>query len=161
MKTKNFSKTVLLALFVAIACFACDKTVFYADTQSVDEGGWPATQKLKFEINVTDTVQAYNFYFLLRHTANFEWMNAFFFMQTTFPNKEIAHDTLECVLADENGEWFGRGRGTVKDNKIMFKPCVRFPMKGRYTFEIQHGMRELNLKNIKDVGLRLENCTMK
>ena len=67
----------------------------------------------------------------------------------------MSNDTLECILADEKGKWLGNGLGDIYDNQILFKKNVRFPLAGKYTFEIQHGMRADIVPLIMDVGLRI------
>jgi gliding motility-associated lipoprotein GldH len=65
-------------------------------------------------------------------------------------------DTLECLLADEQGSWLGKGAGNVWDNQILLKKNVRFPRKGVYSFLITQGMRKDPLVDVADVGLRIE-----
>jgi gliding motility-associated lipoprotein GldH len=77
-------------------------------------------------------------------------------MRTDFPNGEAARDTMEFVLQDNDGKWKGSGAGTIRDNSILFKQNLRFPLKGEYKFTLEQAMRETDLKGISEIGLRIE-----
>lgn len=151
MKIKNILYVAVLSLLLA----SCSKDVFIDESKEVSENGWDIKEKLSIPIDVTDTTISYNFYINLRNTTDYRYSNFFFFINTTFPNGKIARDTLECLLANQEGKWLGRGKGKLKDNRILFKKHVLFPMKGTYKFEIEHGMREASIKGIKNIGLRI------
>jgi len=59
---------------------------------------------------------------------------------------------------DENVKWLVNRFGATYANIIPFTRNVRFPVSGKYSFEIQHGMRSDILPLIMDVGLRLEKA---
>ena len=46
------------------------------------------------------------------------------------------------------------------DNRYYFRRTTRFPMTGAYSFEVRHGMRDADMTDIKDVGLRLVKTTL-
>jgi gliding motility-associated lipoprotein GldH len=107
-------------------------------------------------VEITDALLPTNFYVNVRNADGFPYSNLYLFIKTTFPNGKMARDTLNCILADEKGNWLGSGMGDIYDNQIPFKRNVHFPFKGKYVFEIQHGMPLENLPLIMDVGLRIE-----
>jgi gliding motility-associated lipoprotein GldH len=72
------------------------------------------------------------------------------------PGGKKITDTLECILADENGKWLGKGTGHIVDNRVPFKRNVIFPDTGKYTFEIEQAMRMEKLPEVYDIGLRIE-----
>ncbi len=146
----------ILYLFIIILIItSCGKDVVMDESLDVNDSGWNINDKLNISYTVTDTLSSYNFYINLRNTTDYKYSNFFFFINTTFPNGKIARDTLECMLANQEGKWFGKGNGKLKDNRILFKPHVLFPMKGTYKFTIEHGMRDLNIAGIKNIGLRI------
>lgn len=143
-------------LMSAMLFSACDSKVFYADTQRVDESGWNMAKSVEFDVEVPDTTTYYHFMIDLRNTNTYEYANAFLFINTTFPDGSVAHDTLECPLADVTGQWYGKRSGQYINNRYFFRKYVSFPMPGNYHFEILHGMREADIKGIKNIGLRIE-----
>ncbi|MCQ2298064.1 MAG: gliding motility lipoprotein GldH [Bacteroidales bacterium] len=155
---KHISKINLIVLMIGAFLMAgCHSQVFYTDEQRVDEDGWNLGEALEFEVDVPDTTTYYNFLIDLRSTNSYEYSNLFLFINTTFPDGSIAHDTLGCILADpRTGEWYGKQSGHYISERIPFHQNVRFAMPGRYHFEVRHGMREDNLKGMKNVGLRIE-----
>jgi len=50
----------------------------------------------------------------------------------------------------------GKGTGKIRDNRILLKEHLRFPSRGDYTFEIEQAMRDISLKGIEDIGIRIE-----
>jgi len=148
-------KKILLLLITSLLIISCGKDVVTDESLDVNEKGWNVNEKFNISVNITDTLSSYNFYVNLRNTTDFKYSNFFFFVNTTFPNGKIARDTLECMLANQEGKWIGKGHGKIKDNRILFKAHVLFPMKGTYKFAIEHGMRDLNIAGIKNIGLRI------
>jgi len=67
-------------------------------------------------------------------------------------------DTVDIILADENGNWLGRGAASVFTMKYPYRTFVRFPVRGIYTFDIEQAMRVQDLKYISDIGLRIEEA---
>jgi gliding motility-associated lipoprotein GldH len=137
---------------------SCDRKRIFEENQPITNNLWDSNNKLKFTVDIMDTVNSNNFYVNVRNADGYPYNNLFLFIKTTFPNGKVAIDTMECVLADEKGKWLGSGMGDIYDNQIPFKRNVRFPMSGKYTFELQQGMRLDNIPLIMDVGLRIEKA---
>ena len=111
---------------------------------------------IRFEVPVNDTFFRYNFFVNIRNSTDYGFANLFIFLNTIYPDHKMSRDTLECMLADREGKWYGRGMGDIKTCRIMIKKGLRFPQKGLYAFEFEQGMRVENLKGIHDIGLRIE-----
>jgi gliding motility-associated lipoprotein GldH len=158
-KHNHISAFLFSAMLFAGLLFlsSCDKGRIFEQNQSIPESGWISTNVLKFDVDIKDPATPANFYINVRNADGYPYNNLYLFVKTIFPNKKVSIDTLECVLADEKGKWLGNGLGDLYDNQIPFKRNVRFPLAGKYTFEIQHGMRSDNIPLIMDVGLRIEN----
>lgn len=151
-----------IIFFVLIPIFlfsGCTRDALYQRIDSMQDNGWDTAQVLKHEVVVVDTVGAFDFYLNLRIGEDYPFSNIYLFVNTTFPNGSIARDTVECILADAAGRWLGTGLGDIRDNKIMFKPKVRFPHAGTYTFALEHGMRVNPLPQVLDVGISIHPHT--
>lgn len=151
-------------LLILVACMAmilqsCDKHVYYAVERDVDETSWNMDHWLKYDVEVDDTMQIFDFYIDVRNSVRYPKANTFFFINTTFPDGSVAYDTLECPLADVQGNWYGKRTGRYVDSRFVFRRHVIFPRSGNYHFEIGHGMRDTNVVGIKSVGLRIERFT--
>ena len=145
-----------LFLLCVLFFYSCDRARIFEENRNIPEGGWNSKTILKYEVEITDPATAANFYINVRNADGYPYSNLYLFIKTTFPNGKMSNDTLECVLADEKGKWLGTGMGDIYDNQIPFKRNVRFPISGKYTFEIQHGMRADIVPLIMDIGLRIE-----
>jgi len=154
-KISHFLLIALLLLLVV----SCSKPPLIDKSMEVNETGWDVKEKLKVEVQIDDTISSFKFYVNVRNTTDYKSSNFFLFIKTTFPDGEIAMDTLGCFLADNEGKWLGKGNGKIKDNKILFKKAAIFSMKGKYVFEIEHAMREQKVSGIKSIGFRIEKNT--
>lgn len=149
-------KTIFPLLLLLLLATGCDRDVFYTKECDVDENGWNMNDKVSFDVQVDDTVQVYDFFVDLRNKVSYDKANAFLFINTTFPDGSVAHDTLECPLADQQGSWYGRRTGRYVDSRFVLRRHVIFPYSGHYHFDILHGMRDTNVVGIKSVGIRIE-----
>jgi gliding motility-associated lipoprotein GldH len=152
----NRSSTFMLLLVLLFS--SCDSKRVFEENQTIPDNTWGSKNILKFNVDITDTVSSNNFYVNVRNADGYPYNNLFLFVKTIFPSGKISDDTLECVLADEKGQWLGSGMGDIYDNQIPFKKNVRFPSSGKYTFEIQHAMRVDTIPLIMDVGFRIEKA---
>ena len=149
-------KYITLITLTVLMLTGCNRRVFYTDDQRVEESGWNMYQPVKFDVKVPDTTTFYNFLIDIRNTVNYPYDRTFLFINTTFPDGSIAHDTLECPLADVTGQWYGKQSGHYISNRYYFKKDVRFAKAGDYHFEILHGMRDTNIVGLKNIGLSIE-----
>lgn len=157
---KNRIPLFSAALFMLASLFfsSCDKKRIFEENTTIPESGWDSTNAATFNVEIKDPSTPANFYINVRNADGYPYGNLYLFVKTKFPDGKMAQDTLECILADENGKWLGKGIGDIYDNRIPFKRNVRFPVAGAYTFEIRHGMRIKTVPLIMDVGLRIEKA---
>ncbi len=122
----------------------------------IPEASWEVSNRIPFDVTVNDTLGIYAFGLELRHMENYRYSNLYVFLHTTMPNDNVTHDTIQCLLATPEGQWLGKGSGSMRDVKVMLNPNLRFPLEGTYHFEIEQAMREPVLKGISDIGLFIE-----
>lgn len=160
MKRERIKSGVILVTVLLFGLFfsACDDNRIFEENTEIPDNTWSSSNVLKFDVSIVDTKTPTNFYINVRNADGYPYNNLFLFIKTTFPSGKMSNDTLECVLADEKGKWLGSGMGDIYDNQIPFKKNVLFPEAGKYTFEIQHGMRTEHVPLIMDVGLRIEKA---
>ncbi len=148
-------KTPLFLLSLLIFS-ACDTTLLYEKNLAIDTEGWKIEIPAEFELEVTDTLSPHNFYINLRHSTDYKYSNIYLFLDTYFPGNSQTRDTIEIILADIKGEWFGKGMGKIKENQVMLQKNFVFPMSGTYKFNIEQGMRDDFLIGVEDIGIRIE-----
>lgn len=122
----------------------------------IPEAKWAMENRVPFDVTVNDTLGIYSFGICLRHLENYRYSNLYVFLHTTFPNDNVTHDTIQLLLATPEGQWVGKGSGSMRDLSVTLNPRMRFPMQGTYHFEIEQAMREPVLKGISDIGLFIE-----
>ncbi len=143
-----------LALMLSLC--SCNFNVKYQSNNDIENDSWNISNVLTHNVEITDSMEVYNMFISVRNTVDYKYENLFMFVTTKFPNGKMAKDTLECILADKMGKWYGKGNGKYKDSKILFMPKVRFPQNGKYVIEIQQAMREEPLVGISNIGIILE-----
>lgn len=134
---------------------SCDSNMVFEESRPIPDHTWAVDYPVRMEFEIKDTLALHNFYLILRNGEEYSYSNIFVFVEMEFPNGKKAIDTVECVLADPSGKWYGSGSGSIYDNRILYKQSKRFPLAGRYRLEITQGMRDEELKGIYDVGFRL------
>lgn len=154
MPHKSLS-TILLLLSV-FAFSACQFNSVYNNVVSIEEDGWDKEKALHFEVNISDTISLYDFSIIVHNTTDYRYSNLFVFLTTQFPNGNLSRDTIECVLADASGKWYGKGWGNIKETDILLKPNLKFPLSGQYNFYVQQAMRKDTLQGIQRIGIRLD-----
>ena len=139
-----------------LAASSCGRKYVYNEYMKVDEKRWSRYDHKQFEFEITDTLSVYDMYLNIRNTTDYSYSNLFFFISTAMPDGSRFRDTVECILADHEGKWLGRGLGRIKDSRLLFKSGIRFPVSGNYAMEIEQAMREAELTGISDVGISLK-----
>ena len=146
-------------LFLVLAVFSsCGFNYLYNELVSINDAKWYKDELAHFEVEISDSLSSHDFILSLRNNTNYRYSNLFIFMTTHFPNGNITSDTIECVLADQTGRWLGKGWGNIKENEIILKSGLQFPLVGKYEFYIQQAMREDTLDGIESVGLIIEKA---
>ncbi len=135
---------------------ACDDAVFHSETVHLKNNEWKAADTLFYSFNSKDTLSVYNFYFEVRNTTDYDMQNLYLFITAYYPGNSYSRDTAECILAAPDGQWFGKGMGSHKDNRFLFRKGVRFRKPGNYVIAVNQAMRKEKLKGISDVGILIK-----
>lgn len=151
--SKRFS---LFLLIIPILFVSCDKNAVSDQSVFIHNEIWNADSLATFSIPISDTLSQYNLYVDLRNSNDYPFQNLFLFVNIYAPNGAFLRDTFECFLANEHGDWLGKGRGRIRDNRFLYRKDVKFSSSGSYRFEIQQAMRVQELKGLVNVGIRVE-----
>jgi gliding motility-associated lipoprotein GldH len=158
MTSKNLLRKnkLLFVLLLALPLVACDKARVFEENTAVDKAGWEQNKPVNFEVNIDDTLSSYRFFMNVRHAEAYPYSNLYVFMHTRLPDGQMARDTVELMLQDQEGNWTGSGLGDIFDHQIMFRKNLRFPRKGTYQFSLEQAMRTPILPFVMEMGLRIE-----
>ena len=156
MTKRNNRYSFILILFYSLLLLSCNNNVVYTDSVPMPAKKWELMNIPSFSVPIDDTLHSNNVIFTIRTGSSYPFRNIYLFVQTKSPDGKLITDTLQYFLADEKGNWYGRGFGDIHELNLPYKSNVYFPVKGTYQFSIRHGMRIEDLKGVYDFGLRIE-----
>ena len=156
IREKN--KGIILLLLILL--LSCNSDVIFTDNVTMQDNVWELSNVPDFSFLIDDTARLTDVYLTLRSGSDYPYRNLFLFVTISSPDGNIMTDTLEYYLADEKGNWYGKGFGDIHEYSLPYRTNVYFPEKGTYLIKIQHGMRIGDLPGIYDIGLRIEKSKL-
>lgn len=149
--------TFLISCLLTLISFSsCDPDRIYESNIVLPAEGWRSAGRVRFEVEITDTITPCNIYINVRNNSNYKYMGIWLFVDVNASSGFAERDTVEIMLADHRGKWLGHGLGSKFDTRMVFRKNVRFPVSGKYVFEYEQAMRDETLTGIDDIGLRIE-----
>ncbi|MCG2460915.1 gliding motility lipoprotein GldH [Flavobacteriaceae bacterium F89] len=153
----------ILPLFICSLMFSCSNNIVRSDYKATEGGQWGKDNVIKFTFSGMDTIQKNNIFINVRNDASYPYSNLFLIAELTFPSGETVKDTLEYEMALPDGQWLGKGNGSLKESKLWYKENIVFPTSGVYTLQLSQAMRKNgnidgveHLEGITDVGYQIE-----
>jgi gliding motility-associated lipoprotein GldH len=153
----NLYKVAILSLLLGL--FSCDSNKVFEEYIEVEKGNWQKEDIASFEFIAKDTITAHNIYINIRNTGDYAYNNLYLFITMKGPNGGLLKDTVNCILADNRGNWLGSGVGDLWDLQIPYVGGFKFAQTGSYIISYEQAMRvDSGLKGITDIGLRVETA---
>jgi len=143
-------------LLAVLSLIGCKENYIYEKFEPINKGEWFFDDEIPFEFEITDTLQRYNLFLLVRHTTTYPYQNFWMNVNTEFPNKENQQQNVDVPMADKTGKWYGTGFNNIKTNEILIQPNAKMPQLGIYKLGIKQAMRYEPVVNIIDIGLRIQ-----
>ena len=157
-----FSTLVFILIFTLMV--SCNGNIVKSEYKSTIGGDWSKDNAIAFTFSEIDTTRAYNIFINIRNDESYMYSNLFLITELSFPNGKTVKDTLEYKMALADGQWLGKGYGSIKESKLWYKENIVFPSSGIYTLQINHAMRKngnvdgiFRLEGITDIGYQIEN----
>lgn len=154
----RYFKLYFLSIFILILSSCQDSQTIVDTNVELKNRNWSYVEKIKIPVKIVSPELNYNVYFNLRHTANYKYSNIFILVHTIGADGKKRTERKEFKLALPDGEWLGSGSGNRYSYQLLLKSGYKFPQKGNYIFELEQNMRDNPLKDITDVGLRVEKA---
>jgi gliding motility-associated lipoprotein GldH len=159
MKTAcRLTLLLIAALFIITSPGCTDERAVIDQNTEVTNRTWSYVNKVSYDVKIDDERIPYNLYLNLRVTANYKYSNLFVLISQAQVRQKPAAVRYEFKLANPDGEWLGKGSGNLFSYQTPFKTNYKFPAKGIYHFEIEQNMRDNPLREVSDVGLRVEKA---
>lgn len=133
--------------------WSCTGGAVYDNHNEIDRQGWESYARQTFVVDVPRS-GVYDVDMFLLHDNDYRYRNVWLFVDYSTPLGTTVTDTVNCVLADTYGRWYGGGWGSYYQYEQRLKEGVALDS-GRYEVRVAQGMRERNLKGIVSVGLRV------
>lgn len=146
-----------LILFIVFIQGCTDTAVLDTNT-AIANRNWTYSEKIRIPVTISDATRSYNIYMNLRHTADYKYSNIFVLIHQTGPGMKPLTERKEFKLAYPDGEWLGSGSGNFYTYQLLFRENYRFPAKGTYVFVLEQNMRDNPLREISDIGLRVDQA---
>jgi len=140
---------------------SCIKIDLFQKQATIPSQQWPYTDVPQFTFHIEDTTSLYNVYVVLRHTDLYEYNNIWLRIGLKTPSDSFSYQNVNLVLGTDGKGWDGTGMDDIFEvRKSISAAPFSFKTNGDYTFSIAQIMRENPLKNILDVGVRVEKVKM-
>lgn len=143
-------------LFITLFITSCNTLDVYEKTKGFPDQVWKSTDTPSFSFEVKDAKSLYNIQIVLRHTDAYHFKNIWANVLVQGPDSSFSFKR-DFVLAD-NQHWLGSSMDDIIEHRIPFNPFPIPLKKGKYTFTLQHIMREEPLQNVLHAGIRVEKA---
>ena len=143
-------------LFTALLSLSsCSDNALFDEAHEFKNRVWHISDTAQFTVEVTDTLQAYDFILTLRNSTNYEWSNLWVHIASTAPDGTTSKVAQRINIARPDGSWIGRVSGTIVESKLHYR-TNKFPLSGTYQFEISQAVQENEINEVLDLSLRIE-----
>jgi gliding motility-associated lipoprotein GldH len=137
---------------------ACTKVDVFEKHATIPRQLWSSRFKPEITFDIQDTTARYNIFIVIRHTDAYRYKNIWINVHTESPQGVTQNQPLNLQLATDNKGWLGSGMDDIFEHRILITP-PQSPERlsaGTYRFKLENIMREDPLKNVMNVGVRLE-----
>lgn len=151
-----------LYLLCCILCIAsCNTIDLYEKSVSIPGHAWKSSFKPSFTFTIKDTSSAYDLFLVLRHNDKYSFNNIYVNVYALTPDTDTAQAIRRDLTLGTDAEGWkdASGMDDIYEHRIRLTPTdqpVFFRKSGNYTFSVEQIMREDPLKNVLNVGLRIE-----
>ena len=157
---KNCITIILLFTFCFLLFTSCNKLNVFEKDNTIPQYEWQYSYAPTFQFAITDTTSNYYVYMVLRHTDAYRYNNIWLKIGLQQPADSMRFGQYEFNLADDKNGWHGTGMDDIWEVRELINngPLEYFTFKkqGNYKFSVAQAMRENPLKNVMDIGIRIE-----
>ncbi len=157
---KNICLLLLVAYSLQLSALSCTTIDLYEKSVSIPGHAWKNNYKPSFTFTIHDTASAYQLFLVLRHNDQYNFNNIYINLYAQQPGMDSAQKVrYDLKLATNEDGWLASGMDDIYEHRIALTPPGQqfyFKNPGSYTFSVEQIMREEPLKNVLNVGLRIE-----
>ncbi len=120
------SLSFFLVLTSLLLSVSCKSDIVFSDSFTFPEKIWRLTERPAFEVQVTDTLNANNIWFMFRTGSAYPFRNIYFFVTAVTPDGKPSLIPFSIILR------MRKATGTVKELAIFMH--LTFPINQMFTF---------------------------
>jgi gliding motility-associated lipoprotein GldH len=142
---------------------SCTRVDVFEKNATIPKQVWSSRYKPEITFDIQDTISRYNIFIVIRHTDAYRYKNIWINVHTESPSGVTHNQPLNLQLATDSKGWLGSGMDDIFEHRILITP-PQSPERlgaGTYRFKLENIMREDPLKNVMNVGIRLEKVTIR
>lgn len=150
MSRKRVNKLLAAVVFAGLLCGCKPKVNDFINYENIDPSGWKYGEKVTFHPEQTDSCVEGRLDLALRHTNDYPYRNLWLEV-TSSDSVNTRIDTVNILLSDVYGNWYGTGIGTdfqiektIADSLKFFPPI---------SIDVRHIMRVDNLEGVEQIGV--------
>jgi gliding motility-associated lipoprotein GldH len=134
---------------------SCTSIDLYEKTVPIPRQAWENSFRPAFHFIIKDTSSVYQLYLVLRHNEKYNYNNIYINLYVKAPGQDSVIKIQKNLSLATNENWKGTGIDDVYEHRIELGDPQTLKA-GDYQFNLEQIMRENPLKNVLDVGLRVE-----
>lgn len=129
----------------------------WGEMTRISGASWHVNEPVWIALPVTDSLSAHSLSVHVRHNSAYRYANMWVFVSAYTPDGVLwRKDTIDLALASADGRWLGKGWGDLYAAEApVGGGRTVFPVCGTWRFSVEQGMREMSLRGVHDVGLRM------
>ena len=151
---------ILPVLFFLLIIAGCTPIDLYEKYVTIPEHAWKSGFRPQFRFTIRDTSSPYQVYFVIRHSARYNYNNIYIKVHAKQPGSDSAQvSRIDVLLATNERGWLGSGMDDIYEHRAPLTPPGEeffFTKPGEYEFTLEQIMREDPLRHVFSVGLRIE-----
>jgi len=151
------NKAIILFAFVAVIVLtSCGPNEYYYSSVGIPEKGWHKDTVAVFKSDISQLDKSCHVLLEVQNNEEYVYSNIWFFLDVISPSGYVQRDTINCILANDQGEWLGDSNWSNGYKSLHpYKLNIRFPKEGLYTYYVVQGMRDTVLIGIDEVGVKI------
>ena len=152
-----YSNFFFRLVFITLFFISCKQINLHESHAFIKDFNWQASQPALGKFSITDTNALYRVFIVLRHQDGYNYNNIWLNVGLQAPGDSMRYQKLEVPLGNDAKGWYGAGMNNIWEMRHQLtNGPQKFLKPGIYNYSIAHIMREDPLKNVMNVGMRIE-----
>lgn len=148
----NIASKSIIMLTISLCAYSC--SVAHNDFSqylNLPPEGWAYTDTLTFLPDIPDTTASGRLVLSIRHDNEYPYSNLWIEVTTMRPDSSEKADTVNFLLANQYGRWYGQGFGASYQISDTL-PAV-MTLTDSLSIKVRHIMRIDTVRNIEQLGV--------